>query len=83
MLGRHKYCCVIYQSQSYYKTPEDIRLNCSHNIIFESPSKWENGAISKEHGIDKDAYKRSIKNGMIFCILINQERLPKGILMRD
>ena len=28
--GRHKNCCVIYLSQSYYKTPKDIRLNCSH-----------------------------------------------------
>ena len=35
MLGRHKSCCVIYLSQSYYKTPKDIRLNCSHYIIFE------------------------------------------------
>ena len=24
--GRHKNCCVIYLSQSYYKTPKDIRL---------------------------------------------------------
>ena len=32
--GRHKNCCVIYLSQSYYKTPKDIRLNCSHYIIF-------------------------------------------------
>ena len=26
--GMHKNCCVIYQSQSYYMTPKDIRLNC-------------------------------------------------------
>ena len=32
--GRHKNCCVIYLSQSYYKTPKDIRLNCSHYIYF-------------------------------------------------
>ena len=25
---RHKNCCVIYLSQSYYLTPKDIRLNC-------------------------------------------------------
>ena len=25
--GRHKNCCVIYLSQSYYKTPIDIRIN--------------------------------------------------------
>ena len=58
--GRHKNCCVIYLSQSYYKTP-NIRINCSH-IIFESPTKRENESICNEHGIDKEAYKRSFKN---------------------
>ena len=49
--GKHKNCCVIYLSQSYYKTPKDIRISCSHYIIFESPTKRENEAICNEHGI--------------------------------
>ena len=81
--GRHKNCCVIYLSQSYYKTPKNIRINCSRYIIFESPTKREYDAICNDHGIDKEAYKRSFKNEYNFYILINQERLPKGILMRD
>ena len=82
--GGHKNCCVIYLSQSYYMTPKDIRLNCSHYIIFESPSKRENEAICNEQGIDKEAYKKSFKNEHVFfCILINQERLPKGIFMEN
>ena len=34
-----------------------------------------------EQGLDKEAYKRSFKNEHDFHILINQERLPKGIFM--
>ena len=68
---------------SYYKTPKDIRINCSHYIIFESPTKRENESICNEHGIDKEAYKRSLKTEHDFHILINQERLPKEILNVD
>ena len=32
--GRHKNCSVMYLSQSFYKTPRDIRLNCSHYCIY-------------------------------------------------
>ena len=28
--GRDKDCSIFYLSQSYYKTPKDIRFNCSH-----------------------------------------------------
>ena len=36
--GRHKNCSAIYLSQSFYKTPQDIRLNCSHYCLYEFPS---------------------------------------------
>ena len=42
-------------------TPKDIRLKCSHYIIFKSPSKLENEAICNEQGLDKEAYKMSFK----------------------
>ena len=44
--GRHKNCSVIYLSQSFYKTPRDIRLNCSHYCIYEFPSSRERNMIS-------------------------------------
>ena len=34
--------------QSYYKTPKDIRLHCSHHIMFEAPSKREAMSIYNE-----------------------------------
>ena len=37
--GRHKNCSVIYLSQSFYKTPKDIRLNCSHFCVYEFPAR--------------------------------------------
>ena len=39
--GRHKNCSVVYLSQSFYKTPRDIRLNCSHYCVFDFPSSRE------------------------------------------
>ena len=59
--GRHKNYCVIYLLQSYYNTPKDIRIKCSHYIIFEGSTKRENESLCNEHGTDKEAYKRSFK----------------------
>ena len=57
--GRHKNCSVIYLSQSFYKTPTDIRLNCSHFCIFEFPSSREKNLISSELGVEKGQYKKA------------------------
>ena len=75
--GRHKNCCVIYLSQSYYKTPKEIRINSSHYIIFESSTKRENEAICNEHGFDKEAYKRSIKNEYDFLNIDKPRKIAK------
>ena len=32
--GRHRNCCVIYLTQTFYKVPKNIRDNCSHFCIF-------------------------------------------------
>jgi len=54
--GRHKNCSVIYLSQSFYGTPKDIRLNCSHFCVYEFPSSNERSLISRELGVDKERY---------------------------
>ena len=59
--GRHKNCSVIYLSQSFYKTPRDIRLNCSHYCIYEFPSSRERNMISSELGVDKEKFKKATK----------------------
>ena len=64
--GRHKNCSVIYLSQSFYKTPKDIRLNCSHYCLHESPSSREANRISSELGVDKEMYKAATKEPYSF-----------------
>ena len=59
--GRHKNCSVNYLSQSFYKTPRDIRLNCSHYCIYEFPSSRERNMISSELGVDKEKFKKATK----------------------
>ena len=64
--GRHKNCSVIYLSQSFYKTPRDIRLNCSHYCIYEFPSSRERNMISSELGVDKEQFKKAAKKPFSF-----------------
>ena len=64
--GRHKNCSVIYLSQSFYKTPRDIRLNCSHYCIYEFPSSSERNMISSELGVDKEQFKKQRKTIFFF-----------------
>ena len=64
--GRHKNCSVIYLSQSFYKTPKDIRLSCSHYCLYEFPSSRESNMISSELGVNKKAYKAATKKQYSF-----------------
>ena len=64
--GRHKNCSVIYLSQSFYKTPRDIRLNCSHYCIYEFPSSRERNMISSELGVDQEQFKKATKKPFSF-----------------
>ena len=64
--GRHKNLSIIYLSQSFYKTPRDIRLNCSHYCIYEFPSSRERNMISFELGVDKEQFKKATKKPFSF-----------------
>ena len=67
--GRHRNCSVIYLSQSFYKTPRDIRLNCSHYCIYEFPSARERSMISSELGVEKEQYKKATKKPFSFLYI--------------
>ena len=64
--SRHKNCSAIYLSQSFYKTPKDIRLNCSHYCLYELPSSREANRMTSELGVDKEVYKTAIKKAFSF-----------------
>ena len=71
--GRHKNCCAIYLSQSYYKTPKDIRLNCSHFVIYDFPSTNEKSLICRENNVSKQLYERATRDPYDF-IYINKPK---------
>ena len=66
--GRHN-CSVIYLSQSYYKALKDIRPNCSHFCIYDSPSANERSLICRENNIAKEEYKKATEEPYTFIYL--------------
>ena len=67
--GRHKNGCVIYLSQSYYKTPKDIRLNCSHFAIYDFPSTNEKSLICRENNVSKQLYEKATRDPYSFIYI--------------
>ena len=63
--GRHKNCAVV-SSKSFYKTPKDIRLNCSHYCIYDFPSSGEKNMISRELGVSKEKFKAATREPFSF-----------------
>ena len=77
--GRHKNCSVIYLSQSFYGTPKDIRLNCSHFCVYEFPSSNERNLISRELGVDKEQYINATNKPYSFLYVDK----PKKLIRRN
>ena len=75
--GRHKNCSIIYLSQSFYKTPKDIRLNCSHFCIYDVPSKNEIGLITRELGVTKEQYERATNKPYSFLYVDKRSKKVK------
>ena len=79
--GRHKNCCVIYLSQTFYKVPKDIRVNCSHLCIFRLDPK-ENKRIVNEIGLDHEVLDRATDEKYSFLYYDKPLKLMKKILMK-
>ena len=77
--GRHKNCSIIYLSQSFYGTPKDIRLNCSHFCIYEFPSSNERNLISRELGVHKEQYINATNKPYSFLYVDK----PKKLIRRN
>ena len=75
--GRHKNCSVIYLSQSFYGTPKEIRLNCSHFCVYEFPSSNERNLISRELGVYKEDYIKATKKPYSFLYVDKPKKLIK------
>ena len=75
--GRHKNCSVIYLSQSFYGTPKDIRLNCSHFCVYEFPSSNERNLISRELSVDKEQYIKATKKPYSFLYVDKPNKTSK------
>ena len=74
--GRHKNCCVIYLSQTFYKVPKDIRVNCSHLCIFRLDPK-ENKRIANEIGVDHEVLDRATDKKYSFFYYDKPQKLMK------
>ena len=75
--GRHKNCSVIYLSQSFYRTPKDIRLNCSHYVVYEFPSNNERNMISRELKVTKNKYEKATNKPYSFLYVDKPKKLVK------
>ena len=79
--GRHKNCCVIYLTQTFYKVPKNIRDNCSHFCIFRFLPR-ENKRIADEIGVDHNALDRATDKKYSFFYYDKPKKLMKKILMK-
>ena len=67
--GRNKNCSAVYVSQSFYKTPKDIRLNCSHFCLFDAQDTREASAITKQLGVRTEQYESATRELYYFlCV---------------
>ena len=56
--GRHHLISPVYLSQSYHKTHPDIRLNCSHLIVYKPTMSCHRRLIASENSFEPNLFSR-------------------------
>ena len=69
--GRHHGISPIYISQSYYDVPQNIRLNCSHMILYPPATKNHSNLIGKENLINTSLF---LKLGQYEFLFLDKEK---------
>ena len=57
---------IVFITQSYFKVPNDVRLNSTHFFIMKIPNKRELQQIALNHLDFMKIYKRTLKNHTLF-----------------
>jgi hypothetical protein len=80
ILGRHHLISPIFLSQSYYATPKNIRINCSHFCIFNVPTKREIRSILADHNnLTEEQYRNNTENHDFISINKIQKVIKKNL----
>ena len=84
--GRKLNTSIVFITQSYFKVPEDVRLNSTHFFIMKTPNKRELQQIALNHPSDIDFedfmnnYKKCTTEPYSF--LVNDTTLPSDDHLR-
>ena len=84
--GRKLNISIVFITQSYFKVPKDVRLNCTHFFIMKIPNKRELQQIALNYSSDIDfkdfmnIYKKSTKES--YSYLGNDTTLPSDNPLR-
>ena len=74
--GRKLNVLLVFVSQSYFKVPKAVRLNATHDFIYETPNKRELEQIVSNHSSDID-FKDFMK------LYKDYTKEPYSLLMND
>jgi GTPase SAR1 family protein len=67
--GRKKNISIIYLTQSFYKTPKNIRLQCNYIVLFPTKNQREINRILNEYSAPPDKYQTATQQPYNFFMI--------------